>query len=872
MSSRKTQIPAIPVVSVTDPASVARAHDAIKEVLEVAHGRRGDPLDRFVSLRELQEAGIGRVSNGALIGGQTGSGNTGGAGVFDPGPPDFGDTDFAVPPAPTGVAARGVGPDGMMITWNQPGYRNHAYAEVFSVAVPNELRPTPTVAINPTPQSTLQQAAPAFVWTRPVSQSNAHPRYVGFADGVVFLQRGISRAAPELPNPIDSQLHPPAFRYFVRFVSTAGVPGPLAPVPQGATGVMAVNPTDVLDAMTRAVEGTAVYQELRRVINLSNLTPAEMAELAARGSLTRFALSRDAALRQEIVRLTGDPGQWPAEFVATNQTLSSVSIQSRNNLRNLWTVRMNQSVGGATYAAGFGLGIETDLTNGQSLSTFAISANQFVVSGPTTPFFRVVALAALQSGLLQLTVASPIPGGITATKFAVSAVDVADSPDPDFVVARAVSGLEGDAFYNVGSQTVVLSRAAGWGLPVGFSFTEAQCRKVGLSIVGPQSIPFIIDTQRQVVGIRGSLIVDGLVRSQVGDFDNLAADNAFINHLRAQTVNANVVIGQRIIAGVPAQSATGQIGDGAISQVSNYIVELSNPGDPSNPRSPFRYYRPNPFHSVAELDRFGNLRIGGNLEVGQNAVVNTTDGSHLVSIGGPGADPGRTFPLWIGLRTNYGPNGSLRRSDNAILAVRSDGEVSFDADILLRGDPLTVPTSTGVIQVQAPRSGLARVFLSAQLSIAPDPESDTRAAYDVYLGLLPETGYTSRGLGVEPFVRNIGYWAQGPDGVVTEPTAARAILRRHVELVNSAGGAAHALPGPAYYLAARAQVDANNGTMDLKNITIQGSVVVPPATARYRVFVSILRKHTGSAFLNTAPHGVFTGSFFAQQTRGIAGQ
>ena len=862
MSTRKTQIPAVPTLLPSDPNSVKRAHDAIKEILEVAHGLRGDQLDRFVTLRELSEAGIGRVSgSGALVGA---GGSTGGAGVFDPGPPDFGDTDFTVPPAPTGVTARGIGADGMFITWNQPGYRNHAYAEVFSWPVPNANRPAPDLPITvpSTPLAALQAAAPSFIWTRPVSTSNAHPRHVGNSIGAVLMQRGILReeaANPPLGNAIDNQLFPRAFRYFVRFVSTAGVPGPLSPVPQGATGVMTINPTDLLDAMVRSVQGTQVYQELRRMISIADLSAAEQAELAARGSLTRFALSRDAALRADLVRLTGEPGQWQL----TNETLSSVSLRNRSTLSNLWTVRMNQSVGGVTYAAGFGLGIETNLENGQSLSTFAISANQFVVSGPTTPFFRVVAatVSSFTPGVLTLTLAAPIPFNIpTPTRLAVSAVEVDGTEDQDLLAIRPLIGQEGSVFYNSGSTTLTITRTQGaWGNLINFG--AEQCRKVGLAVVGPQSIPFIIDTQRGVVGVRGSLIVDGLVRSQVGDFNQLLADSAFINHLRAQTVNANVVIGQRIIAGVPPQPLTGQVGNGDIANFSNYLLELNNP----LVGSPLRYYRPagpqGP-HVVAELDRDGNFRIGGNLEVGRNAVVNTTDSTHLLSIGGVGADtPNDSYALWIGPRKTYGANGGGRREADALMFVRTNGRVGINADLFLGGDPLTVPSSTGVIQVRPPRAGgPARVFLSAQVSIAPAIEL-RGCVYDVFFGLI-DVNHAGRGLGIRwdgpSPPRQIGYWAVNDTGPISG-TAAATLLANHVELVNPAAGNFNQPPMAA--TAAWIQVDARTGSQDLKNINVQGSVVIAPGT--YKVFVSIITKSAGS----TDPHGVYAGSFFAMQTQ-----
>lgn len=58
-----TRLPAIP--EPTAENADAACLRALKEVAEVREGRRGDPLDRFVSLRELVALG---VVNPATIG------------------------------------------------------------------------------------------------------------------------------------------------------------------------------------------------------------------------------------------------------------------------------------------------------------------------------------------------------------------------------------------------------------------------------------------------------------------------------------------------------------------------------------------------------------------------------------------------------------------------------------------------------------------------------------------------------------------------------------------------------------------------------------------------------------------------------------
>lgn len=114
---RPTTVPAIP------DQRTAKADDmlrAVKEILEVREGRRGDRLDRMVTFRDLLDAG-------ALTPGQVGE-------VIG-GPPPIplvpGSTDPATPPTPTNLSAVGALMS-ITLTWEfAPGYSRLAYFEVW---------------------------------------------------------------------------------------------------------------------------------------------------------------------------------------------------------------------------------------------------------------------------------------------------------------------------------------------------------------------------------------------------------------------------------------------------------------------------------------------------------------------------------------------------------------------------------------------------------------------------------------------------------------------------------------------------------------------------------------------------------------------
>lgn len=93
---------------------------AVKEIIEVGEGVRGDPLDRKVTLRDLVDGGVITVRGNLAAGGGTIEPN--------PVPPNL-----ATPPKPTGFSAVG-GFDGRIdLSWDIPGslYSNHGYTNIY---------------------------------------------------------------------------------------------------------------------------------------------------------------------------------------------------------------------------------------------------------------------------------------------------------------------------------------------------------------------------------------------------------------------------------------------------------------------------------------------------------------------------------------------------------------------------------------------------------------------------------------------------------------------------------------------------------------------------------------------------------------------
>jgi hypothetical protein len=106
----------------TDKA-LAKRIEALTEAVDIRLGRRGDPQDRAVTLRELIESGLAEELR---------------AEPWDPNNPRRGNiglrpsgfADLTVPPAPTGVSATG-GYSLVTVFWDFPTYLNHSLTEIW---------------------------------------------------------------------------------------------------------------------------------------------------------------------------------------------------------------------------------------------------------------------------------------------------------------------------------------------------------------------------------------------------------------------------------------------------------------------------------------------------------------------------------------------------------------------------------------------------------------------------------------------------------------------------------------------------------------------------------------------------------------------
>lgn len=124
MASNETKVPAIKNVPAKLDPELKATLNSMKEAQEVRLGRRGDPRDRAVTLRELIDSGLAKELKGNPF-----NPNLSGAGT-DFIPNDDAVGDLTIPPAPTGLEASGAFTE-IIVDWNPAKYANHAYTEIW---------------------------------------------------------------------------------------------------------------------------------------------------------------------------------------------------------------------------------------------------------------------------------------------------------------------------------------------------------------------------------------------------------------------------------------------------------------------------------------------------------------------------------------------------------------------------------------------------------------------------------------------------------------------------------------------------------------------------------------------------------------------
>ena len=571
MATKGTKVPALKNIPAKTDPELRATLNSMKEAQEVRLGRRGDPRDRAITLRELIDSGLAiELRNNPF------DPNAGvGALDFIPNVPGG---NLAVPPAPTGLEASGAFTE-IIVSWNDAQYGNHAYTEVWRSRNDD------------IGGATLVTTTNSFIVT----------------DVVGYNQE---------------------YYYWVRFVSTSNVSGPF----NKTNGVKATTLEDiaaVMEQLSEELSNLPGYTALTTLITNADVAVAATAATVIRASSSPSTRPDGTALSGNDVWFDIDDGQvytrntannaWVAGrdatlvslFGSTSFTGSTLSGAMATAQGDIVTVTNAQSstassltsltstVGTntsaiateATTRANADTALSTLITN----LTSTVSGNTSAISTEATT--RANADSALSTLITNLT--STVSGNTSAISTEATTRANADSANATSIsnlsttvgttnsnvstLQTSVSNLEGDAdaMFVIQVATESNGSKSAAGMVIGSnassgsgaqSYVQFQADKFAIWSGSSSTAPFIVssgvvyidDARIKDGAITNARILNGTIQSaKIGDAQiveakigtaaiteakiaNLAVTNAKINDLSAEKITADLLDSARI--------------------------------------------------------------------------------------------------------------------------------------------------------------------------------------------------------------------------------------------------------------------------------------------------------------------------------------
>lgn len=197
MSTTGTKVPSIVTIpSKVDP-QLKKTLDSLIEALEIRLGRRGDPRDRAITLRELIDSGLAQELLDNPFNPNSGTG------IVDFEPPTA-LNDVTIPPAPTGLAASAAFTTSV-VSWDSPQFGNFAFAEVYRGTSNNisnaVLADTTTASVW---SDSLDYNQTFYYWVRFVSTSDIRGPFAGSVNAttainIAAVMTSLSQTLADLP-------------------------------------------------------------------------------------------------------------------------------------------------------------------------------------------------------------------------------------------------------------------------------------------------------------------------------------------------------------------------------------------------------------------------------------------------------------------------------------------------------------------------------------------------------------------------------------------------------------------------------------------------------------------------------------------------
>lgn len=396
--SRETKVPNVSAPRSESPEELKRVVTAMAEALDIRLGRRGDPLDRAITLRELVDGGLVKLKGGTLSLRPNDL-------DFLPAVPQY----TTRPPRPTGVTGS-AGFRTATIFWDQPVYPGHSLAEVW--------RHTANILGNAT--------------------------LIGTSSSTAFTDSTVASGT--------------TYYYWVRFVNASSIYGDFHAT-SGLALTVAVDVTLILDLLTNAISTSQLVTGLQATIDLITAPSAtagsvneriEAASAALQGQIddllsipaynnaTTYALDDQVVYLGNLYRALGtttgnlptNPTYW--QLVGNYTSLGAVVAANSADIAALNYVNVGSTSASAVALAGLQATVN-------HATTGLPATRALLLTSYSTTTDMTTAISQATTGLVSTTVLNTALGAYTTT--ALLTTNYYTKTEADTAISQAILDL-----------------------------------------------------------------------------------------------------------------------------------------------------------------------------------------------------------------------------------------------------------------------------------------------------------------------------------------------------------------------------------------------------------------------------------------------
>lgn len=278
MATTRTKVPSIHQIPSNATPEVKRFAESVKEALEVRLGRRGDPRDRAITLRELIDSGLAKE----LLDNPFDPNELRGTGSIDFRAYENDNLDLDIPPLPTGFTATPA-VNTILLQWNSSQMNNLAHTEIWRAST-NDLDAT-----------IRQDVTEATIWIDAVDPGET-------------------------------------FYYWIRHVSKTGVIGPLtasvtATTTLIVTGLLAAEAVTTAKIAIDAIQGAVIAAGaiVESKVGTDAITTAKIADDA----VTNALIATDAVNQDSIVANAVTASEIASATITASEIASNAIIAAK---------------------------------------------------------------------------------------------------------------------------------------------------------------------------------------------------------------------------------------------------------------------------------------------------------------------------------------------------------------------------------------------------------------------------------------------------------------------------------------------------------------------------------------------------------------